>query len=660
MRKNIIEKFLFFCILLFLILLIFFLNVKNISADLQSANIYTEKNNIVPPIYVKDIPEPPIPVQNLDDVFYRAVGDATYLYDNQVLKLTNGVSEHSAIWGKNKVNLKKDFQLESWIYLEGKSPADGMTFTLQNYGNNWIGDLGGNLGAYNKMHYNRVSVEIDFYNNGDRTDRNNPDTYNHMAITSGKKWDDALFKTPTHMAYGSFPQGIVDSTWKKIIINYKNISYNEEDQTGIGKLSWQLIDINGNKLGANEGPEFEYTNTQKNSLFTPDWLSSNEQFWGFTASTGASASKQAMVFERLPQLQNIEAKNSTLIAGESWNPEDNFVKAEDAEGNSIPWGDNRVSYKGTVDTSQEGDNEIIYQVDCPTGIMKTTVIVTVKADKSSINTIDSELYVDETWDKNSNFVNATDEEGKVVPWNDLRISSKNANVDTSKPGTYNLKYTFNGKFKNTDSKFTVIVKEDKSSIQTKNTTLQVGQIWHKESNFVDATDEDGTPVPWSDSRISSNGASVDTSKSGVTKLRYTYKGKVKNTESEFTVTVEDPLKLIVPSSSDFGTYKLGSSNIVLPWNKASKVKIEGATNSQWDLSVALNSKSSLKDYIKIGEMPITETSQKVLSGRGPMSVTDELSPDKFIKVDYTGVKQLRKDIGALQWTLTPSTKGISE
>ncbi|WP_180376154.1 hypothetical protein, partial [Lactococcus garvieae] len=153
---------------------------------------------------------------------------------------------------------------------------------------------------------------------------------------------------------------------------------------------------------------------------------------------------------------------------------------------------------------------------------------------------------------------------------------------------------------------------------------------------------------------------VDTSKPGVTKLRYTYKGKVKNTDSDFTVTVEDPLKLIVPSNSDFGTYKLGSSNTVLPWNKASKVEVEGADNSQWDLSVALNSKSSLKDYIKIGDMPITETSQKVLSGTGPMSVTDEVSPDKFIKVDYTGVKQLRKDTGTLQWTLTPSTKGVSE
>lgn len=90
---------------------------------------------------------------------------------------------------------------------------------------------------------------------------------------------------------------------------------------------------------------------------------------------------------------------------------------------------------------------------------------------------------------------------------------------------------------------------------------------------------------------------IGSTKPGVTKLKYTYKGKVKNTDSEFTVTVEDPLKLVVPSSLDFGAYKLGSSNTVLPWNKTSKVEVEGATNSQWDLSVALSSNNSFENFM---------------------------------------------------------------
>lgn len=43
-----------------------------------------------------------------------------------------------------------------------------------------------------------------------------------------------------------------------------------------------------------------------------------------------------------------------------------------------------------------------------------------------------------------------------------------------------------------------------------------------------------------------------------------------------------------------------------------------------------------------------------------MAVTDKVAPEKFIKVDYAGVKKLRKDTGILQWTLTPSLKGVIE
>lgn len=130
-------------------------------------------------------------------------------------------------------------------------------------------------------------------------------------------------------------------------------------------------------------------------------------------------------------------------------------------------------------------------------------------------------------------------------------------------------------------------------------------------------------------------------------------------EVEFNI-VEQPLNLSVPSSSSFGTHKLGSNNTVLLWNETSKVVVEGGNNSQWDLSVALNSNSSLKGYMKIGDRFLTETSQKVVSGKGPMTVTDEVSSDKFIKIDYTDVVQLRQDKGTLQWTLTASTKGVSE
>ncbi|EKZ0165064.1 bacterial Ig-like domain-containing protein [Enterococcus faecalis] len=56
---------------------------------------------------------------------------------------------------------------------------------------------------------------------------------------------------------------------------------------------------------------------------------------------------------------------------------------------------------------------------------------------------------------------------------------------------------------------------------------------------------------WEDSRITKNGASIDSSKPGVHKIKYTYTGKVKKVDSEFTVTVKGNLNLIVSEDGNF-------------------------------------------------------------------------------------------------------------
>ncbi len=609
------------------------------------------------------IPNIPNDFQGVDlkSSFNPAVGNGIlYSDDNSVLQMSNGRSQVGALWGKNKIDLKKPFKLSTYLYLgnQGSSAADGMTFCLQQYSPSWVGESGKGIGAYSSSYPFTLALEFDTYFNGD-----GPDRYNGSSGSNG------LTKVGNHIAFAASSHGwetyqwhysaqelatgeyLSNGYWKKLNISATPI--NDHQTT----LSYSLQDLGSGKTYSKSCMvDFRSSWDDANHQF----FTTNEVYWGFTSSTGAQMETTAMTFGSLPQTPTIATADTTIYQGEKWDASQNFVSGNDETNTDFQYEDNRLSSTNNVDTTKPGTYNVTYTYKNGSYTGTASAKVTVLEDQTNIKTKDSVLYVSQTWNKESNFVGATDEDGNAIPWSDSRISSNGASVDTSKPGTYNLTYTVKGKLKNVDSKFTVTVKEDKSSIQTKNTTLQVGQIWNKESNFVGATDEDGNAIPWSDSRISSNGASVDTSKPGVTKLRYTYKGKVKNTDSDFTVTVEAPLKLIVPSSSDFGTYKLGSSNTVLSWNKASKVEVEGATHSQWDLSVALNSKSSLKDYIKIGEIPITEASQKVLSGTGPMSVTDEVSPGKFIKVDYTGVKQLRKDTGTLQWTLTPSTKGVSE
>lgn len=264
----------------------------------------------------------------------------------------------------------------------------------------------------------------------------------------------------------------------------------------------------------------------------------------------------------------------------------------------------------------------------------------------SVTTKDSSLYVGDSWSPVDNFVNATDVYGNQVNFSEITVSG---DVDTTRAGTYDITYSYQG----VSSIAKITVKENQTAVNVHNSTINLGDSWVPEDNFDSALDIDGNQVSFDQVNVD---GTVDTTKIGSYNVVYSFLGLKKTA----TINVISPFKLTVPSTSDFGTYKLGSSNSVLNWNKSSKVEVEGANSSQWDLSVALNAKSSLKGYIKIGDQTISDQTQEVISGKGSMDVTGGVSSDNFIKVDYTGVKQVRKDTGNLEWTLTPSTKEVSE
>ena len=166
---------------------------------------------------------------------------------------------------------------------------------------------------------------------------------------------------------------------------------------------------------------------------------------------------------------------------------------------------------------------------------------------------------------------------------------------------HKIKYTNKGKVKDVDSEFTVTVKEDKSSLKTKDSTLYVGQKWNPEDNFVSATDEDGKEIPWEDSRITKNGASIDTSKPGVHKIKYTNKGKVKDVDSTFTVTVKDNLTLTVSEKFNFNEVKKSNKEQVVGREEVDKLKVtvnDGSRKGGWRLTARINSsKDKLSPYV---------------------------------------------------------------
>ena len=301
---------------------------------------------------------------------------------------------------------------------------------------------------------------------------------------------------------------------------------------------------------------------------------------------------------------SIEAKDSEIYAGERWDPKENFVSATDEDGNPVYWGDSRITWTGTVDVSKPGINEIEYRITRNGNVIRSKVKVKVKEDKSSIKTKDSQKYVGERWNPEENFVSATDEDGNPVYWGDSRITWTGT-VDVSKPGINEIGYRITRNGNVIRSKVKVKVKEDKSSIKTKDSEKYVGERWDPKENFVSATDEDGHSVPWEDPRIIKNGASIDTSKPGIHKMKYTHRGKVKDIDSEFTVTVkEEPFTIKQVPYFDFEDHILVSTNKSVV-NKKENPMIEVETPSiegkDWQLQVELspfldkaNDKSILK------------------------------------------------------------------
>ncbi|NVX16976.1 bacterial Ig-like domain-containing protein [Enterococcus faecalis] len=301
---------------------------------------------------------------------------------------------------------------------------------------------------------------------------------------------------------------------------------------------------------------------------------------------------------------SIKTKDSQKYVGERWNPEENFVSATDEDGNPVYWGDSRITWTGTVDVSKPGINEIEYRITRNGNVIRSKVKVKVKEDKSSIKTKDSEKYVGERWNPEENFVSATDEDGNPVYWGDSCITWTGT-VDVSKPGINEIGYRITSNGNVIRSKVKVKVKEDKSSIKTKDSEKYVGERWDPKENFVSATDEDGHSVPWEDPRIIKNGASIDTSKPGIHKMKYTHRGKVKDIDSEFTVTVkEEPFTIKQVPYFDFEDHILVSTNKSVV-NKKENPMIEVETPSiegkDWQLQVELspfldkaNDKSILK------------------------------------------------------------------
>ncbi|WP_336805700.1 bacterial Ig-like domain-containing protein [Enterococcus faecalis] len=267
---------------------------------------------------------------------------------------------------------------------------------------------------------------------------------------------------------------------------------------------------------------------------------------------------------------SIKTKNSTRYIGQAWGQIDNFVSATDEEGKNVPFQDSRIRMDGAtaVDLSKPGVYKVTYIFDGKFKQVKSESTVTVLEDQTKAELKDTELYVNQKWDLGSVFKNVVDKDGNPIKpeeINDVWIDGqKTREIDTSKPSKHIVQIAVLNAYNEWvySNEVTVTVKEDKSSIKTKNSTRYIGQEWGQIDNFVSATDEEGKNVPFQDSRIRMDGATaVDLSKPGVYKVTYIFDGKFKQVKSESTVTVlEDQTKAELKDTELYASQKwdLGS------------------------------------------------------------------------------------------------------
>ncbi|WP_439443090.1 immunoglobulin-like domain-containing protein [Listeria aquatica] len=235
----------------------------------------------------------------------------------------------------------------------------------------------------------------------------------------------------------------------------------------------------------------------------------------------------------------IDANNKEITVGDSFDPMAG-VTATDKEDGDLT---SSVTVKSNnVDTSKPGTYDVVYTVtDSDGNTTEKTITVTVKEkasnEKPVIDANNKEITVGDSFDPMAG-VTATDkEDGDLTS----SVTVKSNNVDTSKPGTYDVVYTVTDSDGNTTEKtITVTVKEkasnEKPVIDANNKEITVGDSFDPMAGVTATDKEDGDLT----SSVTVKSNNVDTSKPGTYDVVYTVTDSDGNTtEKTITVTVKE-------------------------------------------------------------------------------------------------------------------------
>ncbi|EOI89463.1 bacterial Ig-like domain-containing protein, partial [Enterococcus faecalis] len=217
----------------------------------------------------------------------------------------------------------------------------------------------------------------------------------------------------------------------------------------------------------------------------------------------------------LPRITNHELYNDyinakyidpyEIIIGDNFSPDYPIISAKDGLGNDIDFSKFTYSWRYRPAPINVGDWSVLaISYSYPDGTGGYTRDVTVKVvgkDGRRAELKDTELYVGQKWDLGSVFKYASDRDGYLINLekiNDVWIDrNKTREIDTSRPGKHIVQIGVSSPrtkplvFSNVG---TVIVKEDQTKAELKDTELYVGQKWDLGSVFKNVVDKDGNPI----------------------------------------------------------------------------------------------------------------------------------------------------------------------
>ncbi|MGM0168896.1 hypothetical protein IGI39_004651 [Enterococcus sp. AZ135] len=240
-------------------------------------------------------------------------------------------------------------------------------------------------------------------------------------------------------------------------------------------------------------------------------------------------------------LAHITVKDSTIYQGETWRAEDNFESALNKAGELIAFED--IEATGTVDTTKIGKYKIIYSYEGVESVA-TVEVKEDNPDQAKIYVKNSTIYQGDEWQAEDNFESARDNSGKSISFNDIKVVGT---VDTKKAGKYKITYSYD----DASSIATVEVKENRSNVTVKNSTIYQGENWQAEDNFESAVNKTGADVSFKDIKVAGK---VDTTKVGKYEVSYTYEAIT----STATIEVKEKTNTIVDKNNNKGINSSGN------------------------------------------------------------------------------------------------------